>query len=81
VPERPWEREHYGATVREAHEHESLAGRFARELPDPRDTDVGDGLGDTDGTDGELYDNESAPPAGDVWSTSRQPASGTTSPI
>src|SRR4051794_13889899 len=58
VPERPWEREHYGVTVREAHEHESLAGRLARELPDPRDTDVGDGLGDTVGTDGELYDNE-----------------------
>src|ERR1700754_1835591 len=33
VPERPWEREHYGVTLREAHEHESLAGRLARELP------------------------------------------------
>jgi hypothetical protein len=58
VPERPWEREHYGVTAREAHEHESLAGRLARELPDVRDADDGDGLGDVAGTDGELYDAE-----------------------
>lgn len=58
VPERPWEREHYGVTAREAHEHESLARRLARELPDSTDTDLGDGLGDTIGTDGELYDDE-----------------------
>jgi hypothetical protein len=58
VPERPWEREHYGVTVREAHEHEGLDGRLARELPDTSDTDDGDGLGDATGTDGELYDDE-----------------------
>src|SRR3954463_16047543 len=58
VPERPWEREHYGVTAREAHEHESLAGRLARELPDLTNGDDGDGLGDTTGTDGELYDDE-----------------------
>jgi hypothetical protein len=58
VPERPWEREHYGVTAREAHEPESLAGRLARELPDISDTADDDGLGDTAGTDGELYDNE-----------------------
>ena len=58
VPERPWEREHYGVTVREAHEHEGLDGRLARELPDISDTDDGDGLGDATGTDGELYDDE-----------------------
>lgn len=58
VPERPWERDHYGVTAREAHDHESLAGRLARELPDIRDDDDGDGLGDSAGTDGELYDDE-----------------------
>lgn len=58
VPERPWEREHYGVTAREAHEPESLAGRLARELPDISDTDDDDGLGDAAGTDGELYDEE-----------------------
>lgn len=58
VPERPWEREHYGVTAREAHDHESIAGRLARELPDLPDPDDGDGLGDAAGTDGELYDDE-----------------------
>jgi uncharacterized protein DUF5709 len=58
VPERPWEREHYGVTAREAHEPESLTGRLARELPDISDTDDEDGLGDAAGTDGELYDDE-----------------------
>jgi hypothetical protein len=58
VPERPWERDHYGVTAREARERESLAGRLARELPDISDTDDGDGLGDAVGTDGELYDDE-----------------------
>lgn len=58
VPERPWERDHYGVTAREAHEHESLDGRLAREVPDISDADDGDGLGDTAGTDGELYDDE-----------------------
>jgi hypothetical protein len=58
VPERPWEREHYGVTAREAHEPESLAGRLARELLDVGDTDDGDGLGDATGADGELYDDE-----------------------
>lgn len=57
VPERPWERDHYGITAREAAEHESLDGRLAREVPEITDTD-GDGLGDTTDTDGELYDDE-----------------------
>lgn len=58
VPERPWEREHYGVTVREAREGEGLAGRLARELPEVSTIDDGDGLGDATGTDGELYDEE-----------------------
>lgn len=57
VPERPWEREHYGVTAREAAEHESLDGRLARELPEIVDSG-GDGLGDAADTDGELYDDE-----------------------
>lgn len=57
VPERPWEREHYGVTAREAAEHESLDRRLARELPDLVDPG-GDGLGDAEDTDGELYDDE-----------------------
>ena len=60
VPERPWEREHYGVTVREAHDHESLGGRLARELPDISDTDDGDGLAVDVGKDGGAASAEEA---------------------
>jgi hypothetical protein len=53
-PERPWAVEHTGVT---AAERETLDQRLAEELPDPVTPD-GDGLGDCDGTDGELLDNE-----------------------
>ncbi|MFC8347125.1 DUF5709 domain-containing protein [Streptomyces sp. NPDC057280] len=53
-PERPWAVEHTGVT---AAERESLDQRLAEELPDLPVPD-GDGIGDIDGTDGELLDNE-----------------------
>lgn len=53
-PERPWAVEHTGVT---AAERETLDQRLAEELPDLATPD-GDGLGDCDGTDGELLDNE-----------------------
>jgi hypothetical protein len=56
-PERPWGVEEWGTTEREERAGESLDGRLARELPDPRDDD-GDGLGDASDTDGELVDDE-----------------------
>ncbi|MFG2550530.1 DUF5709 domain-containing protein [Streptomyces sp. NPDC048581] len=56
-PDRPWAVEHTGVTAAERREGETLDQRLAEEMPDlaPRD---GDGLGDADGTDGELLDNE-----------------------
>jgi hypothetical protein len=56
-PERPWAVHEWGLTAREAAGHESLAGRLAREVPESTVGD-GDGLGDTQDTDGELYDEE-----------------------
>ncbi len=56
-PERPWAVEHTGVTAAERHQGETLDQRLAEELPDPVPLD-GDGLGDTEGTDGELLDNE-----------------------
>ncbi|MES5824160.1 DUF5709 domain-containing protein [Streptomyces sp. RG80] len=53
-PERPWAVEHTGVT---ATDRETLDERLAEELPDAPVPD-GDGLGDCDGTDGELLDNE-----------------------
>ncbi|KKD08918.1 DUF5709 domain-containing protein [Streptomyces sp. WM6386] len=53
-PERPWAVEHTGVT---AAEHETLDQRLAEELPEAPVPD-GDGLGDCDGSDGELLDNE-----------------------
>ncbi|NNN29579.1 hypothetical protein HLK59_04245 [Streptomyces sp. S3(2020)] len=53
-PERPWAVEHTGVT---AGERETLDQRLAEELPDASVPD-GDGLGDCDGSDGELLDNE-----------------------
>ncbi|KUN17030.1 hypothetical protein AQJ23_43505 [Streptomyces antibioticus] len=53
-PERPWAVEHTGVTPGE---HESLDQRLSEEVPDLPVPD-GDGIGDVDGTDGELLDNE-----------------------
>ncbi|MDO0928931.1 DUF5709 domain-containing protein [Streptomyces sp. TG1A-8] len=62
-PERPWAVEHTGVTARERLTGETLDQRLAEELPDVAAVG-GDGLGDCDGTDGELLDNE----VGDVRS-------------
>nr|WP_202436875.1 DUF5709 domain-containing protein [Streptomyces sp. SID5910] len=56
-PERPWAVEHTGVTAAEQHRGETLEQRLAEEQPDPRAPD-GDGLGDSEGTDGELLDDE-----------------------
>ncbi len=55
--ERPWAVNDWGTTVWEESTGESLAGRLARELPQPSEDD-GDGLGDVSDTDGELIDDE-----------------------
>ncbi|AXE84213.1 DUF5709 domain-containing protein [Streptomyces sp. Go-475] len=56
-PERPWAVEHLGVTAAERLRGETLDQRLSEELPDPVAPD-GDGLGDCQGTDGELLDNE-----------------------
>ncbi|MDQ0682204.1 MULTISPECIES: DUF5709 domain-containing protein [Streptomyces] len=56
-PDRPWAVEHDGVTAAERHRGETLDQRLAEERPDLAVPD-GDGLGDCDGTDGELLDNE-----------------------
>ncbi|MEJ8668294.1 MULTISPECIES: DUF5709 domain-containing protein [unclassified Streptomyces] len=56
-PERPWAVEHAGVTAAERHQGETLDQRLAEEQPDLVAHD-GDGLGDSEGTDGELVDNE-----------------------
>ncbi|MER6560283.1 DUF5709 domain-containing protein [Streptomyces sp. NPDC001027] len=56
-PDRPWAVEHAGVTAAERHRGETLDQRLAEERPDLGVPD-GDGLGDCDGTDGELLDNE-----------------------
>lgn len=56
-PERPWAVEHTGVTAAERHEGETLDQRLAEERPDVLAPE-GDGLGDADGTDGELLDGE-----------------------
>ncbi|CCK31855.1 hypothetical protein BN159_7476 [Streptomyces davaonensis JCM 4913] len=56
-PDRPWAVERSGVTAAERHEGETLDQRLAEELPDLATPD-GDGLGDCEGTDGELLDNE-----------------------
>jgi hypothetical protein len=56
-PERPWAVEHDGVTAAERRHGETLEQRLAEELPDLVTSD-GDGIGDSDGTDGELLDNE-----------------------
>ncbi|WP_086725939.1 DUF5709 domain-containing protein [Streptomyces carpinensis] len=56
-PERPWAVEHTGVTAAERHQGETLDQRLAEEQPDLAAPD-GDDIGDCDGTDGELLDNE-----------------------
>jgi hypothetical protein len=56
-PERPWAVEHTGVTAAERRQGETLDQRLSEELPDLLAPD-GDGLGDSDDTDGELLDNE-----------------------
>ncbi|MBV2352830.1 hypothetical protein KUM39_00410 [Streptomyces sp. J2-1] len=56
-PERPWAVEHNGVTAGERLTGETLDERLAEEVPDTAVLD-GDGLGDADGTDGELLDSE-----------------------
>ncbi|CAM5250482.1 MULTISPECIES: DUF5709 domain-containing protein [Streptomyces] len=56
-PDRPWAVEHSGVTAAERHEGETLDQRLAEEMPDLATPD-GDGMGDAEGTDGELLDNE-----------------------
>ncbi|WP_405875343.1 MULTISPECIES: DUF5709 domain-containing protein [unclassified Streptomyces] len=56
-PDRPWAVEHDGVTAAERRRGETLDQRLAEELPDLVTPD-GDGIGDCDGTDGELLDNE-----------------------
>ncbi|MFJ9542975.1 DUF5709 domain-containing protein [Streptomyces sp. NPDC101225] len=56
-PERPWAVEHDGVTAAEARRGETLEQRLSEETPELVMSD-GDGLGDCDGSDGELLDNE-----------------------
>jgi hypothetical protein len=56
-PERPWAVERTDVTAAERLHGETLDQRLAEELPDLPGYD-GDGIGDSDGTDGELLDNE-----------------------
>ncbi|MFG1668283.1 DUF5709 domain-containing protein [Streptomyces sp. Y7] len=56
-PDRPWAVEHSGVTAAERRQGETLDQRLAEETPDLVTPD-GDGLGDADGTDGELLDDE-----------------------
>ena len=56
-PERAQATEGWGTTARETAEGESWERRLAREVPDVASED-GDGLGDSEDTDGELIDDE-----------------------
>jgi hypothetical protein len=57
-PERTGATEDWGTTARETAEGEDWAGRLAREVPNLTDDEDDDGLGDVEGTDGELLDDE-----------------------
>ncbi|WP_338899683.1 DUF5709 domain-containing protein [Streptomyces sp. TG1A-60] len=56
-PERPWAVEHTGVTAAERLRGETLDQRLSEELPDTAYPD-GDGIGDSQDTDGEPLDNE-----------------------
>ncbi|MFG2357874.1 DUF5709 domain-containing protein [Streptomyces sp. NPDC048521] len=56
-PERPWGVQHTGVTAAERLRGESLDERLAEEVPDVA-VPLGDGIGDTWDTDGELLDAE-----------------------
>ncbi|WP_210586150.1 DUF5709 domain-containing protein [Streptomyces sp. GESEQ-35] len=56
-PDRPWAVERSDVTAAERQQGETLDQRLAEELPDSAEPD-GDGIGDCQGTDGELWDNE-----------------------
>ncbi|GAA2477358.1 DUF5709 domain-containing protein [Streptomyces longisporus] len=56
-PERPWAVERPDVTAAERQHGETLDQRLAEELPDLVMPDT-DGIGDCEGTDGELLDNE-----------------------
>ncbi|MFE7837534.1 DUF5709 domain-containing protein [Streptomyces sp. NPDC057474] len=56
-PDRPWAVEHTGVTAAERLRGETLEQRLAEELPDIASPD-GDGIGDSQDTDGEPLDNE-----------------------
>jgi hypothetical protein len=62
-PERPYAVEDWGTTPAEEAAGEPLDARLRREVPEPG-PDLGDGLGDSSDTDGELLDQE----VGDVRS-------------
>ncbi|MCH0562448.1 MULTISPECIES: DUF5709 domain-containing protein [unclassified Streptomyces] len=62
-PERAWAVEHTGVTAAERQRGETLDQRLAEELPDLL-APGGDGIGDSQDTDGELLDDE----VGDVRS-------------
>ncbi|WP_375336722.1 DUF5709 domain-containing protein [Amycolatopsis sp. SID8362] len=57
-PERAQATEGWGTTARETAERESWEARLAREVPDISSEADGDGLGDSEDTDGELVDDE-----------------------
>ncbi|WP_104176035.1 DUF5709 domain-containing protein [Arthrobacter sp. Y81] len=48
----------WGFTQREARSHEPLSARLAREIPDETEEILGDGIGDTTDTDGEVIDDQ-----------------------
>ncbi|MEV6943898.1 DUF5709 domain-containing protein [Streptomyces sp. NPDC051172] len=56
-PDRPWAVERRDVTAAERQRGETLDQRLAEELPDLVMPDT-DGIGDCEGTDGELLDNE-----------------------
>ncbi|MGW3122857.1 DUF5709 domain-containing protein [Streptomyces sp. NPDC001107] len=56
-PDRPWAVERADVTAAERQHGETLDQRLAEELPDLVMPDT-DGIGDCEGTDGELLDNE-----------------------
>jgi hypothetical protein len=56
--EKPWAVNDWGTTPEEERTGEDLTHRLAREVPDVGYDENGDGLGDSDDTDGELIDNE-----------------------